>query len=94
MWASTYCRETEGCSLFLYLHSVITWSDMKIRLSTTIKRPILGRSSPLFQQTASVISFITSEPNLGTHFWRVPIINRPKKLLLFNSKKEFLKMTL
>ena len=23
---------------------------MKIRLSTTIKRPILGRSSPLFQQ--------------------------------------------
>ena len=35
-----------------YLHSVITksWSEVMIRLSTTNRRPILGRSSPLSRQ--------------------------------------------
>lgn len=39
----------------LYLHSAITWSDMKIKLNTTINRPILGRSSPLQQQQLGTI---------------------------------------
>ena len=38
-----------------YLHSVITksWSEVMIRLSTTKRRPILGRSSPLSRQKKS-----------------------------------------